>query len=185
MVRLTVSTLLCSSVGWSACSLDVRLLHAVTTLFVFPDVNHASGFVQRSVWYVSRRTVAGRWGRRLVRRTVGTFSIRRAGGRYVGQFVERLVRCLFCWTDSNLFGSADGRFCMCVVGWSVLLLVSSIASHIPWFAGRMVGCSVNSSHSWISMHILHTFLHIFPMVLTWRICLTIKSFSCRSFPLFS
>ena len=31
----------------------------------------------------------------------------------------------------------------------------------------------------ISMHILHTVLYTFSKVLTWRICLKIKSFSCR------
>ena len=184
MVRLTVSTLLCSSVGWSACSLDVRLLYAVTTLFVFPDVNHAAGFVQRSVWYVSRRTVAGRWGRRLVRRTVGTFSIRRAvdtlvsssnvwyAACFVGLTVIYLVRRMV----GSVCASSGGRFC-CLFRRSLRTFPGSLDG---WWGARFV----NSSHSWISMHILHTFLHIFLMVLTWRICLTIKSFSCRSFPLF-
>ena len=150
MVRLTVSTLLCSSVGWSACSLDVRLLYAVTTLFVFPDVNHAAGFVQRSVWYVSRRTVAGRWGRRLVRRTVGTFSIRRA--------VDTLVSSLNVWYAACFVGltviylvrrmvgsvcvSSGGRFC-CMFCWVVGFVACFVDRFAhSWFAGRMVGCSV-------------------------------------------
>ena len=34
----------------------------------------------------------------------------------------------------------------------------------------------NPLHPNISMHILHTVLYTFPRVLTWRICLTVKSF---------
>ena len=46
-------------------------------------------------------------------------------------------------------------------------------------------CSVNPLHPNISRHILHTVLNTFPKVLTRRICLTIKSFYCWSFPFFS
>ena len=35
---------------------------------------------------------------------------------------------------------------------------------------------LNPLHPNISMHILHTVLYTFPMVLTWRMCLTIKIF---------
>ena len=45
---------------------------------------------------------------------------------------------------------------------------------------------LNPLHPNIIMHIFHTVLYTFPEVLTWRICLTIKSlFSWRSFLLFS
>ena len=56
------------------------------------------------------------------------------------------------------------------------------------FFFRVNGCSMKT-HEWrllinpnplhpnISVHILHTVLYTFPKVLTWRICLTIKSFS--------
>ena len=92
MVRLTVSTLLCSSVGWSACSLDVRLLHAVTRLFVFQSrswIRSAVGLIRVSSY--SRRAVGtslgsshgrdvfdssgGRSIRWLVRRTFGTLLV--------------------------------------------------------------------------------------------------------------
>ena len=185
MVRLTVSTLLCSSIGWSACSLDVRLLYAVTTLFVFPDVNHAAGFVQRSVWYVSRRTVAGRWGRRLVRRTVGTFSIRRAVDTLVSSSNVWYAACFVGLTVIYLVRQMVGSVCASSCGRSCLFrrsLCTFPGSLDGWWGARFV----NSSHSWISMHILHTFLRKFIMVLTRRICLTIKSFfSWWSFPLFS
>ena len=43
---------------------------------------------------------------------------------------------------------------------------------------------LNPIHPNISMHILHTFIYIFPEVMTRRICQTIKRFlSCWSFPL--
>ena len=35
---------------------------------------------------------------------------------------------------------------------------------------------IHSLHLNISMHILYTVFHTFPKVLTWRICLPIKSF---------
>ena len=47
-------------------------------------------------------------------------------------------------------------------------------------------CLITHLHPNISIHFLHTVLYTFPMVLTKRICLTIKSFfSWWSFPLFS
>ena len=36
----------------------------------------------------------------------------------------------------------------------------------------------SSLHTNISMHIFHTILYLLPIVLTWRICLTIKSLFC-------
>ena len=71
-------------------------------------------------------------------------------------------------------------------------LALSIILHIDEFQlsvtslGKVISPFFHSLQSSINIHILHTALYIFAVVLTWRIYMKMKScLSKRSFPLFS
>ena len=87
----------------------------------------------------------------------------------------------FCWLENwRAWKNIESGCCWGTSRWR------------PWWRKRWTkrrqrlgGLHLNPLHPYISMHILHTDLSLFLMVLTRRICLTIKSFlSCRSFSLF-